>query len=152
MSQELEKSTFSAQMLDESSSSLRTLSLEYTSFSGLIKSSTQLIKSMERQDLYDRLMVLACLVFFVACVGYIFKVRIWDRGASLFGFLFRTIGLGRSGRSAQEVVEKLKMAKAATSTAAVEAAKSASQTLVDAAQTAVSSAVSAGEAVAHTEL
>ena len=115
MSQELEKSTFSAQMLDESSSSLRTISLEYTSFSSLVKSSTHLIKSMERQDLYDRLMVFASLGFFLLCVGYIFKVRVWDRGASLIAFLLRslTLGLGGRSKSAEHLIASMKIAKSA---------------------------------------
>ncbi len=134
MSQELEKSTFSAQMLDESSSALRTISLEYTSFSSLVKSSTQLIKSMERQDLYDRLMVLASLGFFLLCVGYILKVRVWDRGASLIAFLFRALTFGFGGRSAstESVMTSMQLVKAAakssvsSSAAAVSSAASAS--------------------------
>ncbi|KDN52559.1 Sec20-domain-containing protein [Tilletiaria anomala UBC 951] len=130
MSQELEKSTFSAQMLDESSSALRTISLEYSSFSSLIKSSTRLIKSMERQDLHDRLMVMGSMLFFLFCVVYILKVRVWDRGATLFGFLFRAFGL--RGRSREEVAVSLKLAKEAAqeSARAMSAAASASSTML----------------------
>lgn len=88
LSQELEKSSFSSQLLDESSQSLTSISLEYTSFSSLIKSSTHLIKTMERADFYDRLMVFASFAFFLLCVGYILKRRIWDNGISILSFIF----------------------------------------------------------------
>ena len=115
MSIQLEKSSYSSQLLDESSMTIQQATLEYTSFTSLVSSSTKLIKSMERADFYDAIMLSLSFLFFVLCIGYIVKVRIWDRGVGLISFFIRIIGLrsSLSGRSAGDVKEKLQMAKEA---------------------------------------
>lgn len=112
MSTELEKSSYSSELLDESSTSLQSATAQYQSFADLVTSSRKLIASMERADMLDAILLGISLLFFLACIAYILKVRIWDRGMGLLGFLARMIGLSRS-RSAADVQEKLELAKAA---------------------------------------
>lgn len=130
MSIELEKSSYSSQLLDESSMSIQRATLEYTSFTNLVSSSRRLIKSMERADFLDAIMLLLSFLFFVLCIAYIVKVRIWDRGIGVLSFLLRLGGLGAS-RSAEDVRGKLKAAhEAARQTASsIEASRSAASQL-----------------------
>lgn len=112
MSIELEKSSYSSQLLDESSLSIQQATLEYTSFTNLVSSSRKLIKSMERADFLDAIMLLLSFLFFVLCIAYIVKVRVWDRGIGIIAFFIRLGGLGTS-KSAKDVKEKLQLAKVA---------------------------------------
>lgn len=127
MSIELEKSSYSSQLLDESSLSIQQATLEYTSFTNLVSSSRKIIKSMERADFLDAIMLSLSFLFFVLCIAYIVKVRVWDRGIGLISFFIRLGGLGTS-KSAGDVKEKLKLAKLAAkqveSSKAAETAKS----------------------------
>lgn len=149
LSDSLTQSAFSAELLEESTSSLSTLSFDYATFSDLVKNSGGILKSMERQDKIDALMLLGAYLFFALCVGYILKVRIWDRGVSFFAFLFRLVGLGGL-RGGADVKEKLQLAKEAAksaaqksptmSRAAAEVAAAVSTTVLGAVTTAVNAA------------
>ncbi|UZJ54309.1 hypothetical protein CBS101457_003629 [Exobasidium rhododendri] len=112
MSIELEKSSYSSQLLDESSMTIQRASLEYTSFTDLVSSSRKLIKSMERADFIDAIKLCLSFAFFLLCIAYIIKRRIWDKGIGILSFLFRLGGLSTS-RSVEDVKEKLKLAKEA---------------------------------------
>jgi len=133
MSIELEKSSYSSQLLDESSMSIQQATLEYTSFTSLVSSSTKLIKSMERADFYDAIMLSLSFLFFVFCIAYIVKVRVWDRGMGLLSFIVRMGGLGYGSSAGANVKEKLLMAKqaAAKELEASKSALSAKATLVN---------------------
>lgn len=154
LSDSLTQSAFSAELLEESTNSLSTLSFDYATFSDLVKNSGGILKSMERQDKIDALMLLGAYLFFALCVGYILKVRIWDRGVSFFAFLFRLVGLGGL-RGGADVKEKLQLAKEAAksaaqksptaSQAAAEVAAAVSTTLVGAVTTALHGAQKAKE-------
>jgi protein transport protein SEC20 len=122
LSDSLTQSAFSAELLEESTNSLSTLSFDYATFSDLVKNSGGILKSMERQDKIDALMLLGAYLFFALCVGYILKVRIWDRGVSFFAFLFRLVGLGGL-RGGADVKEKLQLAKEAAKSATKSAAE-----------------------------
>lgn len=67
---------------------------------------------MERADLIDKGMVALSFLFFLACVGWILKRRIWDKGISILGFLW---GLGGivvkrgKGKGVEEVLKGGKM-------------------------------------------
>ncbi|PWN89330.1 Sec20-domain-containing protein [Acaromyces ingoldii] len=155
MSAELEKSSYSSQLLDESSTTLQAATAQYQSFSDLVASSRQLIKSMERADLYDAALLLLSFAFFCACILYILKVRIWDRGVGILGFFFRIGGMATRTRSMGDVKEKLELAKQASAAAAAAAAtsssassasawsKSAMEAAKEAAKTAVTTAIAA---------
>lgn len=151
MSSELEKSSYSSQLLDESSMTLQAATTEYQSFSDLVASSRQLIKSMERADLYDAALLLLSFAFFCGCILYILKVRIWDRGMGILGFLFRMGGgsglwSAARSRSMGDVKEKLELAKQASSKAAAVAASSSAA--IASAAAAASSAASLSSASA----
>lgn len=117
MSDSLTQSSYSAQLLEESSNTLETLSLDYTTFADLLRNSGGILKSMERADRIDALMLLGAYAFFVICVGYILKVRIWDRGVGVLMILLRIFGL-RSGSTNGASIA----AAAATTTTAAAAA------------------------------
>ncbi|PWN21453.1 Sec20-domain-containing protein [Microstroma glucosiphilum] len=157
LSDSLTQSAFSAELLEESTNSLSTLSFDYATFSDLVKNSGGILKSMERQDKIDALMLLGAYLFFAFCVGYILKVRIWDRGVSFFAFLFRLVGLGGL-RGGADVKQKLQLAKEAAksvaeksptaSKAAAEVAAAVSTTLAGAVTTAFNGAQKANEEAA----
>ncbi|TFY56731.1 hypothetical protein EVJ58_g7462 [Rhodofomes roseus] len=80
MQGELEKSVLSTQLLDASSSSLRSTSSTHDVLDGLLVTSKHLITALEKSDWLDRLLVLAGLAFFILVVVFILKQRIVDRG------------------------------------------------------------------------
>lgn len=93
MSTELEKSGFSAQLLEESSEGLAQISEAYQSFGSLLRNSVDLIKQMERQELWDLGVLVASLSFFVGCIAYILYVRIISKGLSVLGLAWRVTGI-----------------------------------------------------------
>lgn len=145
MSIELEKSSYSSQLLDESSMSIQQATLEYTSFSSLVSSSTKLIKSMERADFYDAIMLSLSFLFFILCIAYIVKVRVWDRGIGLLSFVIRIGGLRSSAGAGANIKEKLIMAKQAAAKE-IEASKAAQLTKTTLVNTVASAAASAASA------
>lgn len=66
---------------------------------------------MERADFYDRLMVFASFAFFLLCVGYILKRRIWDNGISILSFIFGLLTFWRKKSSGTGVVGVEKLVK-----------------------------------------
>jgi protein transport protein SEC20 len=150
MSIELEKSSYSSQLLDESSMSIQQATLEYTSFTSLVSSSTKLIKSMERADFYDAIMLSLSFLFFIGCIAYIVKVRVWDKGVGLLSFIIRMGGLGSGASAGANVKEKLLMAKeaAAKELQASKAAQLTKFTLVNTVASAAASAASIASASA----
>lgn len=147
MSTELEKSSYSAQLLDESTVSVQQATLQYTSFTTLVASSRKLITSMERADLVDAAFLLLSLLFFVGCILYILKVRIWDRGVGILSFFFRLFGLA-SSRSSADVKEKLLMAREAAKSSSLSFAAQMTASALSASAAAASSAASASSASA----
>lgn len=140
LSDSLSQSTLSTQLLEESTSTLSTLSLSYTSFTDLLKNSSGIIKSMETQDRWDALMLLGAYLFFAVCIAYILKVRIWDRGLKVLMILLRLGGI----RSREDVKEKMELAKeAARSDAAKSAARKVTETIANVAAAAVTTSTAA---------
>lgn len=105
LSDNLTQSAYSSQLLEESSTTLSTLSFDYATFNTLLQNSSGILKSMERQDKIDALMLLGAYLFFGLCVGYILKVRIWDRGVGVVMILLKVVGLGR-GKGKEMLKEK----------------------------------------------
>ncbi|CAO1635497.1 unnamed protein product [Parajaminaea phylloscopi] len=116
LSDSLAQSSYSSQLLEESTNTLETLTLDYSTFADLLRNSGGILKSMERSDRIDALMLLGAYAFFVVCVGYILKVRIWDRGVGVLMILLKIFGL-RSGTASATA------AAAASSTTATTLAK-----------------------------
>ncbi|CAG8496559.1 12044_t:CDS:2 [Funneliformis mosseae] len=84
MQQEIERSAYSAKVLDESSRTLKTTFNEYRGFSSVVRSSKQLITKLEQSDWTDRLLILFGLFVFILVVVYILKKRVWNTG---FGWI-----------------------------------------------------------------
>jgi len=80
MQGELERSVLSSQMLDSSSSSLRSTSSMHDTLNNVMGTSKQLITALEKSDWLDRLLIMSGLVFFLLVVLFILKQRIVDRG------------------------------------------------------------------------
>ncbi|RGB26689.1 Sec20-domain-containing protein [Rhizophagus diaphanus] len=80
MEQEIERSAYSAKILDESSRTLKTTFNEYRGFSSVVRSSKQLITKLEQSDWTDRLLILFGLFVFLLVVVYILKKRVWNTG------------------------------------------------------------------------
>ncbi|CAG8596093.1 748_t:CDS:2 [Paraglomus occultum] len=82
MRQEIERSAYSAKVLDDSSRTLKIAYTEYRTFSSLVRGSKQLITKLEQSDWTDRLLILFGLLVFVLVVLVILKKRVWDTGIS----------------------------------------------------------------------
>lgn len=89
MKQELDRSVLSTQMLEQQTKTLNLTSNQYITFSDLLTTSRQLITSIQRADVLDRLILGAALVFFMLVCLYILKKRILDRGLSLISTVSR---------------------------------------------------------------
>ncbi|CEP07446.1 hypothetical protein [Parasitella parasitica] len=90
MQQELEKSTFSASMLAESSKTLASTHTEYQNLGALLHISKNVITQLEASDWFDRLLLLFGLLAFSLVVVYIIKKRTWDVGISWIAWLSQT--------------------------------------------------------------
>ncbi|KAF9478090.1 Sec20-domain-containing protein [Pholiota conissans] len=80
MQSELERSVLSTQLLDESTSTLRSTSLQHDTLSSVMSTSKQLVTALEKSDWLDRVLILSGFVFFILVVLFILKQRIVDRG------------------------------------------------------------------------
>lgn len=97
MSSELEKSGYSAQLLEESSETISQVSTKYASFNDLLSDSISMIRQMERAELVDLGILAASIVFFAGCVMYILYARIFSRGLSAISLVWRTSSYVGSG-------------------------------------------------------
>ena len=97
MSSELEKSGYSAQLLEESSETISQVSTKYASFNDLLRDSISMIRQMERAELVDLGILAASIVFFAGCVMYILYARIFSRGLSAISLVWRTSSYVGSG-------------------------------------------------------
>ncbi|KZT34771.1 Sec20-domain-containing protein [Sistotremastrum suecicum HHB10207 ss-3] len=112
MQTELERSVLSTQLLESSTATLQATSTQHTSLTSILLSSQSLIKSLERADWIDRLLILSSLAFFFLVVGWILKARILDRAVRV-GFWWTrflpslsSLGLGLGGGE-KEVLDML---------------------------------------------
>ena len=97
MSGELEKSGYSAQLLEESSDTIAQVSQRYTSFNELLRNSISLVRQMERAELMDLGMLVGSMAFFAACVLYILYVRVLSKGLWALGLTWKATGYVGSG-------------------------------------------------------
>ncbi|WFD19847.1 Protein transport protein sec20 [Malassezia caprae] len=97
MSGELEKSGYSAQLLEESSDTIAQVSQRYTSFNELLRNSISLVRQMERAELMDLGMLVGSMAFFAACVVYILYVRVLSKGLWALSLTWRATGYVSSG-------------------------------------------------------
>ncbi|KAI9022336.1 Sec20-domain-containing protein [Phycomyces nitens] len=87
MEQELEKSSYSAIMLADSSKTLSATRSEYANLGSLMTISKRLISQLESADWFDRVSLLLGVLLFSGVVLYIIKKRTWDVGISWIGWL-----------------------------------------------------------------
>ncbi|KAJ7033750.1 Sec20-domain-containing protein [Mycena alexandri] len=79
MQGELERSVLSAQMLADSTATLRSASSTHDTLTNVMDTSKQLITALEKSDWLDRIVIFAALLFFILVVLFILKQRIFDR-------------------------------------------------------------------------
>ena len=116
---------------ERSSQTLQLTTNQYTSFSDLLTTSKNIITTLEKADVLDRLLILAALVFFFLVCLLIIKRRIIDKGiraASLVGRVAGGVGgVGKKGIKA--VIHEAKQDIAQLSAASISSAITAATTL-----------------------
>jgi len=80
MQAELERSVLTTQMLDTSTSTLRSTSLQHDTLTTIMSTSKHLITALEKSDWLDRMLILSGFGFFLLVVLFIVKERLLDRG------------------------------------------------------------------------
>lgn len=83
MQAELERSVLTTQMLDSSTATLRSTSLQHDVLNSVMSTSKQLITALEKSDWLDRILIISGFVFFLLVVLFILKQRIIDRGLKI---------------------------------------------------------------------
>lgn len=68
-------------LTDESTQTLRSTSSLYDRSTNLLKSSSHLVKHLEKADWYDRMIIFLALGFFFLVIGFILKRRVLDKVA-----------------------------------------------------------------------
>ncbi|KAJ6486623.1 hypothetical protein C8R45DRAFT_1097912 [Mycena sanguinolenta] len=81
MEGELKRSVLSAQMLADSTATLRSTSSAHNTLTGVMDTSKQLITALEKSDWLDRVLIFVALLFFILVV--LLKQRIFDRGIQM---------------------------------------------------------------------
>ncbi|ORZ23589.1 Sec20-domain-containing protein [Absidia repens] len=87
MQQELEKSSYSASTLAESSKTLSGTLSEYDNLGSLLTISKRMITHLETSDWFDRLVLLFGVIVFSLVVLYIIKKRTYDVGKSWISWM-----------------------------------------------------------------
>ncbi|KAJ7155482.1 Sec20-domain-containing protein [Mycena crocata] len=80
MQGELERSVLSAQMLADSTATLRSTSSTHDTLTSVMDTSKHLITALEKSDWLDRVLIFSALFFFILVVLFILKQRVFDRG------------------------------------------------------------------------
>jgi protein transport protein SEC20 len=83
MQAELERSVLTTQMLDSSTATLRSTSLQHDALNSVMSTSKLLITALEKSDWLDRILIISGFVFFLLVVLFILKQRIIDRGLKI---------------------------------------------------------------------
>lgn len=83
MQAELERSVLTSQMLDSSTATLRSTSLQHDALNSVMSTSKQLVTALEKSDWLDRILIISGFVFFLLVVLFILKQRIIDRGLKI---------------------------------------------------------------------
>ncbi|KAJ1927351.1 Vesicle transport protein S20, partial [Linderina pennispora] len=110
MNEEIEKSARNITALQDSSDTLRKTKEQHLTLDSVMKTSANLIKSLEQADAMDRWMMLGGLVLFGMVVFNILRKRIWIPGLSTLFSLLRYVLLGGSSKTAGAVTSPMVMA------------------------------------------
>ncbi|KAH9899354.1 Sec20-domain-containing protein [Cubamyces lactineus] len=146
MQGELERSVLSTQLLESSTTALKSTSSTHDVLSSLMSTSKHLITALEKADWMDRMLVLAGLIFFVLVVLFILKQRLVDRSIRIAFWWTRFIPDFSGDEAALRAMEKGEASVIDTASSVVSAAS----TLVAGASTAVASIASSAIVGAHT--
>jgi protein transport protein SEC20 len=106
MQTELERSVLTTQMLDSSTASLRSTSLQHDTLSFVMTTSKQLITALEKADWLDRMLILSAFFFFLLVVLFILKQRVLDRGLRIAFWWTRFIPDFRNDEAILQELEK----------------------------------------------
>ncbi|KIM45396.1 hypothetical protein M413DRAFT_442068 [Hebeloma cylindrosporum] len=83
MQTELERSVLSSQILEDSTTTLRSTSSQHDTLSSVMYASKQLVTALEKSDWLDRVLIFSGFFFFIMVVLFILKQRIVDRSIRL---------------------------------------------------------------------
>jgi protein transport protein SEC20 len=83
MQAELERSVLTTQILDSSTATLRSTSVQHDALNSVMSTSKQLITALEKSDWLDRILIISGFLFFLLVVLFILKQRIIDRGLKI---------------------------------------------------------------------
>ena len=106
MQTELERSVLSSQMLEDSTTTLRSTSSQHDTLSSVMHTSKQLVTALEKSDWLDRVLILSGFLFFIMVVLFILKQRILDRGIRLAFWWTRFIPSFNGDAALLQSVEK----------------------------------------------
>ncbi|KAI8092827.1 Sec20-domain-containing protein [Halteromyces radiatus] len=104
MQQELEKSSYSASILADSSRTLSATFTEYENLDSLLTISKRMITHLETSDWFDRLLLLFGVAVFCLVVLYIIKKRTYDVGKSWFSWIGSSIISSHSSSSSSSSI------------------------------------------------
>ncbi|KAJ7692336.1 Sec20-domain-containing protein [Mycena metata] len=149
MQGELERSVLSAQMLADSTATLRSTSSTHDTLTNVMDTSKLLIKALEKSDWLDRIVIFAALLFFILVVLFILKQRIFDRSVRIAFWWTRFVpNFGGEKVPAAATMATSSVASAASSTTALSSAASAASVLASSATALSTTLVASGEASA----
>ncbi|GAA5952071.1 hypothetical protein JCM3765_005184 [Sporobolomyces pararoseus] len=110
---EVDRSQVSNELLEQQTQTISSTSEQYSSLSNLLTNSKNLISSLEKADILDRLILFGAFSFFVGVCSYIFKKRVIDRGlkiaTTVSGVLSKasTSGSGKSRTTTEQVFKQV---------------------------------------------
>ncbi|GAA5918171.1 hypothetical protein JCM6882_002316 [Rhodosporidiobolus microsporus] len=87
MQSEVDRSLVSNELLQSQTQTMQLTTDEYSTLSSLMSTSKNLITSLERADVLDRLVLFFAFSFFAAVCAHIFKKRVIDKGVRVAGAL-----------------------------------------------------------------
>lgn len=85
----LDQSIVNHQIWEDSSSLINTTLNQYMDFNGLLNGSKQLLRQLERGNVLDKLLIFISILFFLFCVLFVLKRRVYNKGMSLISLLFK---------------------------------------------------------------
>ncbi|KIJ61899.1 hypothetical protein HYDPIDRAFT_115400 [Hydnomerulius pinastri MD-312] len=124
MQKELERSVLSTQLLETSTSSLKSSSETHDTLSLFLGTSKQLVTALEQTDWLDRILIISALVFFGLVVLFVLQQRIVARGLRIAFWWTRFLpsagpGSGASAGSLKVVKTGAEVMASVTASAAI---------------------------------
>ncbi|CDZ98394.1 SEC20 [Phaffia rhodozyma] len=104
MKDEIDRSVLSAQLLDESTATLRSTTNLYETYSSLLQASSSLLTALEQANYTDRILIIAAVLFFLLVCGYILKKRVLDKAVG--GLTYIIGGPGGAAKKAAKSAAK----------------------------------------------